>query len=61
MFEDYEDYGAPLTTVQAVQNVVPRTLDLSANYLAGTFPAWLLTSLATAPNNVSVNLTVGLG
>lgn len=59
MFEDYEEDEAPLSTIQAVQNVVPRTLDLSANYFAGTFPSWLLQSLATAPANVSVNLTVG--
>ena len=53
------DSEVPLL-VQAVQQAVVRTLDLSQSGLTGTFPSWLITALLDAPTNINVNLTVTL-
>ena len=39
---------------------IPLALDLSHNNMRGTFPAWLVTAMVGAAQNVSVNLQVGL-
>lgn len=38
---------------------IPLYLDLSHNNMKGTFPAWLVSSLVGASQNVTVNLQVG--